>query len=410
MVKKLPLLKRLLFLNRCFYPDVEATGQLLTELCENLEDDFEIHVICGNPLYRKTKTRGLVNKTQYGKITIWRTNNTTLPKKYFLARFINLFSYYILCFFWSFFIKKVDCVIAETDPPLLASVAYVYSRVRHSGFIYYSQDIWPDVGIVNKRMTNPILTKILGVANGFLYNKSTKIIVPGRDMKKRLEEKNDIPSYKIEVVENWADPSKVFPICREDNTFIKKYSLENKFVVMYSGNIGLSQDLENIIHLADMFKEHKDIVFVLIGDGALKEKLKNMSISLGLKNIKFLPYQDRKDLKFSLNAADIHLIPLKKGMKGIIVPSKVYGIMASGKPYIAAVDENSEIDRIVKEFHCGIVVKPSDVGELEKASLWAYRNQEEIKTMGEKGRKALENHYTKEICTKKFKKIVENIL
>jgi len=229
-------------------------------------------------------------------------------------------------------------------------------------------------------------------------------------MKKRLEEKNDIPSYKIEVVENWADPSKVFPICREDNTFIKKYSLENKFVVMYSGNIGLSQDLENIIHLADMFKEHKDIVFVLIGDGALKEKLKNMSISLGLKNIKFLPYQDRKDLKFSLNAADIHLIPLKKGMKGIIVPSKVYGIMASGKPYIAAVDENSEIDRIVKEFHCGIVVKPSDVGELEKASLWAYRNQEEIKTMGEKGRKALENHYTKEICTKKFKKIVENIL
>lgn len=402
--------QRILFLNRCFYPDVEATGQLLTELCEELEDDFEIHVICGNPLYRKTKNKGLVNKTQYGKITIWRINNTTLPKKYFLGRFINLFSYFILCLFWSFFLKKMDCVIAETDPPLLASIAYVYSRMRHSRFVYYSQDIWPDVGIVNERMTNPVLTKILEVANGFLYAKATKIVVPGRDMKKRLEEKNHIPSHKIEVVENWADPSEVFPIRKEDNVFIKKYSLENKFVVMYSGNIGLSQDLENIIHLADRLKEHKGIVFVLIGDGALKEKLINMSASLDLKNIKFLPYQDKKDLKFSLNAAHIHLIPLKKGMKGIIVPSKVYGIMASGNPLIAAVDENSEIDKIVKEFHCGMVVKPSDVGELEKAVLWAYHNQGEIKTMGERGRKALENHYTKEICTKKFKSIIVGLL
>jgi colanic acid biosynthesis glycosyl transferase WcaI len=405
----MPSIKRLLFLNRCFYPDVEATGQLLTDLCKELEDDFEVHVICGNSLYRKTRTRGLIHKTQYGKITIWRTNNTTLPKKYFLARFINLLSYYILCFIWSFFIKKVDCIISETDPPLLASVAYVNSRLRQSRFIYYSQDIWPDVGIVNERMTNPILTKILRVANGFLYNKATKIIVPGRDMKERLEEKNGIPFYKIEVVENWADPSRISPIRREDNTFIKKHSLENKFVVMFSGNIGLSQDLENIIHLADIFKEHKDIVFVLIGDGALKEKLKNMSLSLGLKNIKFLPYQDRKDLKFSLNAAHIHLVPLKRGMKGIIVPSKVYGIMASGKPFLAAVDENSEIDRTIKEFHCGVIVKPSDGRELEKAIRWAYRNPEEIKTMGEKGRKALENRYSKEICTKKFKKIVENL-
>lgn len=402
--------KRLLFLNRCFYPDVEATGQLLTELCKELEDDFEIHVICGNPLYRKTKNRGIVSKTQYGKITIWRINNTTLPKKYFLARFINLFTYYIFCFIWAFFLKKMDLVVAETDPPLLASIAYVYSRVRHSRFIYYSQDIWPDVGIVNERMTNPVLTKILDVANRFLYGKSTQIVVPGRDMKKRLEEKNHIPPYKIEVVENWADPSKVIPIRREDNTFIKKYSLEDKFAVMYSGNIGLSQDLENIIHLAGRLKEYEDIVFVLIGEGALKEKLINMSASLNLKNIKFLPYQDKKDLKFSLNAAHVHLIPLKKGMKGIIVPSKVYGIMASGKPFIAAVDEESEIDKVVKEFHCGIVVKPSDVEELGKAVLWTYRNQGEIKTMGERGRKALENQYTKEICTQKFKEIVENML
>lgn len=402
--------KSLLFLNRSFYPDVEATGQLLTELCQELENDFEIHVICGNPLYRKVTNRRLITKTRYGNITIWRINNTTLPKRYLLARFVNLFSYFFLCFIWTFFLKRLDYVIAETDPPLLASIAYVYSRIRHSGFIYYSQDIWPHVGIVNRRMTNPIITKILKAVNGFLYNKSNRIIVPGRDMKKRLEEEKLSPSHKIEVVENWADPSEIFPVKREENIFLKKHALENKFVVMYSGNIGLSQDLENIIYLADSLKRYKDILFVLIGEGASKEKLMKMSSSLDLKNVKFITFQEKKDLKFSLSAAHIHLILLKNGMKGIIVPSKVYGIMASGKPFIAAVDEESETDKIVREFHCGIVAQPSNVHELRKAVLWAFNNRERIRKMGERGRKALESHYSRKICTQKFKKIIENTI
>lgn len=402
--------KRLLFLNRAFYPDVEATGQLLTDLCRELENDFEIHVICGNPLYRRVKKRKLIHKTRHGKITVWRVNNTTLSKKYFFARFINLLSYFILCLIGSFFLKKMDCVIAETDPPLLASIAYIYSRIRHCSFIYYSQDIWPHVGIVNQKMTNPAVTRIMKMANRFLYDKSTRIVVPGRDMKKRLEEENLIPPEKIEVVENWADPSEIYPVKREDNIFLKKHSLENKFVVMYSGNLGLSQDLENIICLADSLKSIRDIMFVFVGEGASKEKLMDMASSLGLHNVKFITYQDKRDLKFSLGAAHIHLVPLKKGMKGIIVPSKVYGIMAAGKPFIAAVDKGSEIDKIVKDFCCGLIVQPSEVEELRKAVLWSFQNQKKIEKMGERGREALENQYTKKICAQKFKRSVEKVL
>ncbi len=179
---------------------------------------------------------------------------------------------------------------------------------------------------------------------------------------------------------------------------------------MYSGNIGLSQDLENIIHLADALKEQQEILFLLIGEGASKEKLVKMADSMELENIKFLSYQEKEDLKFSLNAAHIHLVTLKKGMKGIIVPSKVYGIMAAGKPFIAAVDKGSEIDKIAKEFQCGIVSKPSSVEELRKAVLWAYKNKDKIREMGENGRKAFENHYTRKISAQKFKKTVENII
>lgn len=404
------LSKRLLFLNRSFYPDVEATGQLLTELCGELAKDFEIHILCGNPLYRKVKRRGLVHKTSYNHVTVWRVNNTTFSKKHFFPRLINLFSYYILCFIWVFFLKKIDCVIAETDPPLLASIAYVYSRIRGCPFIYYSQDIWPQVGIATGRFSYPLLVKILKKINGFLYSQAHQIVIPGRDMKERLEEEHHIPSLKIAVVENWADPSEIYPINRDDNPFIPKNSLHDKFVVMYSGNIGFSQDLESVMHAADSLKDLDDILFLLIGEGALKDRLTDTAASLGLRNIKFLSYQEKKDLKYSLSAAHIHLVPLKKGMKGYIVPSKVYGIMASGRPFIAAADKGSEIDQMVEEFRCGIRIRPSNVKELKEAILWAYRNEDELETMGERGRKAMEDRYTIKTCAQKFKKRIENVI
>jgi glycosyltransferase involved in cell wall biosynthesis len=402
--------KRLLFLNRSFYPDLEATGQLLTELCQAMEEDFEVHVICGNPLYQRIRQRGLINKSHLGKITIWRINNTTLPKRFFLTRVVNLLSYFILCFFWAFCLPRMDCVIAETDPPLLASIAYIYSRVRRSVFIYYSQDIWPHAGMVNRRMTNPVLTGILRIANRFLYQKATRVVVPGRDMKERLERENNISSHRIEVVENWADPAEISPINKEDNAFLRKHIPEEKFVVMYSGNIGLSQDLENVIHTANYLRDKEDMIFLLIGEGALKEELMRLSSSLRLRNLRFLSYQKKKDLKYSLNAADIHLIPLRKGMRGIIVPSKLYGIMAAGKPFIAAVDDGSEADRVVEQFHCGMVIPPSDAQELEKAVLRAFGNRQKIKEMGKRGRQAFENHYTMKICTQKFKRVLQKVM
>jgi glycosyltransferase involved in cell wall biosynthesis len=212
------------------------------------------------------------------------------------------------------------------------------------------------------------------------------------------------------VVENWTDPDEVFPVKGEENDFLKTHDLDGKFVVMYSGNIGLSQDLENVVAVADELRELEEILFVLVGEGALKESLVKMASSLNLKNIKFFSYQEKGNLRFSLGAANIHLIPLKRGMRGIIVPSKVYGIMAAAKPFIAAVDEGSEIDRVAEEFGCGLVVSPSDVEALRKGVLWAYRNQEQIDEMGRLGREAFEKHYTRAICTQKFRKILKKLI
>ena len=403
-------LNSILFLNRSFYPDVESTGQLLTELCQELADDFEIHVICGNPLYRKVKNSFLISKSNYKNITIWRINNSSFPKKHLFTRLINLVSYFIPCFFKVTSFKKVSCIISETDPPLLGLIAYFYSKVRNCPFIYYVQDLWPNVGIVNGKLTNPLIIKILKRANKFLYDNSDKIVVPGTDMKKRLGEENNIPSSKIKVVENWADPSQIYPIKPEQNVFLREDFLKDKFVVMYSGNIGLSQDLKNIIYSANSLKEIHDIIFVLIGEGAYKKRLVDLSSSLGLKNMKFLTYQEKDNLKFTLSAAHIHLVPMIKGMGGYIVPSKVYGIMAAGRPYIAALDKDSEIHKMTVEFNCGINVRPSDIEELKNGVLWAYNHKQEIERMGENGRTALEKFYSIKVCTQKFKKVIEDTI
>lgn len=406
----MPPLKRILFLNRSFYPDVEATGQLLTELCRELSGGYEVHVVCGRPLYRRVKHKGIIGRERHESIHIWRVMNTALPKKFFLSRIINLLSYFILCFLGVFFLKKADCVISETDPPLLASVAYVYSRIRGCAFIYYSQDIWPQVGVATGRFSYPVLPGLLQTINGFLYKKADHIIVLGRDMKGRLEEEHRIAPGRVSVVENWADPLKIFPVEAKTNPFIAVNALGKRFVVMYSGNLGFAQDLETVIKAARLLKDHEDILFLMIGEGALKDKLVKMASSMGLQNIRFLSYQEKQDLRFSLGAAHVHLIPLRNGMKGCIVPSKVYGIMAAGKPFIAAVDEGSEIALLVDEFCCGLRINPSDAEKLSEAVLWASAHPDKLRRMGEKGRNALENHFTPRICAQKFKAVIQEFI
>ncbi|MBD3413420.1 MAG: glycosyltransferase [Candidatus Aminicenantes bacterium] len=398
----------LLFLNRSFYPDVESTGQLLTELCEDLAQDSDVHVVCGNPLYRTVKTRRMISRSSYKNITIWRVNNFTLSKKHLWSRLINLASYFALCFFKVMGFQKVSCVISETDPPLLGLIALAYSRLRRVPFVYYVQDLWPNVGIVNQKLTNPLVIKVLKRANQFLYLRARSIVVPGRDMKIRLSRENQVPLSKIHVVPNWADPVQIKPVAMEENPFFKRH-FKGKFVVMYSGNIGLSQDMENILYAADQLKDKEEILFVLIGEGASKKRVVDLSCSLGLTNVKFFTYQDKKDLKFTLGAAHIHLVTMNRGMGGIIVPSKIYGIMAAAKPYIAALDQQSEVHRLTQEFNCGISTEPSDVKGLRASVMWAYTHQTEIQEMGKRGRRALEQHYSRDLCTQKFQNVIHQI-
>lgn len=402
----------ILFFNRSFYPDFEATGQFLTELCEDLIDyGHKVTVICGTSYhagYKKTSFH--FRRENYKSISVIRAWSTKFDKRFLFLRLINLGTYFLLAFIAGFLIKKrPDIVVAQTDPPVLGLLGFFFSKWYGAKFIYSCKDIYPEVGIITGKLTNPFLNYLLDKINRFSFKCADKVLCLGEVMRKRIEEKG-VQSEKIEILPDWTDTKEFSFVSKDENPFLSKHKLNNGFKLMYSGNIGLTQSLDKILEVAKYFNnKRKDIRFLLVGDGADKSALEKQAINLELKNVAFLPYQPKEELKYSLSAADVHLITFQKGLAGIMVPSKVYNILACGKPFIAWVDDESEISIIAKKFNCGLSVSSGNVEKMKEAIEWSMTHQEELMEMGKNGRKAAVEHFDRKLTTAKFNKIIQEL-
>jgi len=215
---------------------------------------------------------------------------------------------------------------------------------------------------------------------------------------------------KIDVVYNWVNEQKVVNIDREDNKLFDKYNLErDKFYICYSGNIGLSQNMEMLTDVAKELEKNEDIRFVIIGEGAFKESLLSIIEEKQVKNITVLPFQDYEDISHVFSLGDAGLIISKKGIGSNSVPSKTWSIMSASRPVIASFDKGSEFDSIITENNCGICVEADDKEALIKAVLYMYENKDEIKKMGENGRRFILENLTKEIGTGKSISILRKV-
>ncbi len=398
----------LLFFNRSFYPDTEATGQFLTELCEDLVKlGHHVTVVCGRSYHVNNKSAfKFIAYESYKGIDIFRAYSTRFSKSILLFRLINLGTYFLFAFIAGFFVRQTPgIVIAQTDPPLSGLLGIVFSKWYKAKFIYSCKDIYPDVGIITGRLTNPILNFLLKIINQISFEWSDKVICLGEDMKKRIIERGIEPN-KIDIVYDWADTSVLCPVQPSENTFISKYNLNNYFTIMYSGNIGLTQGLDKIIEVADYFKGKSQVKFILVGDGAEKGRLQNLIQEKKLTNIELLPYQPKEELKYSLSAPDIHLITMQEGLAGIMVPSKIYGILACGKPFIAWVDKDSEISLIAARFKCGIQVSPGNIKNMTEVIEWMVSHPKELEAMGVNSRKAAVEYFDRRISIRVFNNLI----
>ena len=371
---------RVLFLNRSFWPDREATGQFLTELCDDLSQDHEITIVAGPSYHTNQKDHAgfrLWSRERRGKVSIIRTWGTRFSKTNLAGRLVNLGTYYLLAAIVAFRLPRPDVIVAETDPPLLGALAAVLKRRWGCRLVYNVRDLYPDIAEVTGGVRSPFLLDLLRRGNDYAYERADLIVTLGHDMAQRIIDKG-VPRDKVVVVPDWVDCGRIHPL--ESNSFRRSFG--DKFVVMYSGNMGLSQQLEAVLEAADRLRDDKRILFALIGEGARKKWLQERARAMGLSNVTFLPYQPLENLGESLSAADLHLIPLAPGAAGCLVPSKIYGILAAGRPFIAMMEDNAEVAQIAREDAVGFVVRPGDVDALVGAIREAVDAPERLKQMG----------------------------
>lgn len=381
------------FFNRSYYPDTSATGQLLTELCESLVNSHgcRVSVVAGVPLLPSDSRAGsrrqglLVQREEHHGVQILRARGTRFSKRRFIGRFTNYVTYFLSACYAGLRLRRPDVVVALTDPPIVGLAAYLASLRFGIPFVMSYRDIFPEVAVLLEDFHSTAVNRALQQVNRFLVAKAHRSIALGETMRRRLIEGKGAEPKKVVVIPDWADCAEITPEAKK-NAFAEAHGLADKFVVMHSGNIGLSQNLQAVVEAAAHLQQFPDIELVFVGEGVTKARLQQRAQSLGLANVRFLPYATKEQLKLSLAAADVFVVSLRPGLAGYIVPSKLYGILAAGRPYVAAVEAESEVTAITRKFGCGLLAEPGNAEDLAAKILTLYRDRGLAARMGANAR------------------------
>ncbi|MGO9058220.1 MAG: glycosyltransferase family 4 protein [Candidatus Binataceae bacterium] len=360
--------------------------------------------VAGPSYHVEHRTRFPWTRQSRRHVNIIRTWGTKLPKAHLSMRMLNLASYYSLAALACLGLSRPDLIVANTDPPLLGALGTALKKKWGCQLVYNVRDLFPDIAYVNGGVKSSLLLKLLEKANQSAFRNADLVVVLGRDMASRVAAK-DVPKAKIAVIPDWVDCAKIVPPV--SNEFRADFG--DKFVVMYSGNLGLSQQLETVLDTAERFREDARVVFAMIGEGARKKWLQAQACERNLTNVRFYTYRPKDKLTESLSAADIHLVPMAPGAIGCMVPSKLYGILAVGRPFIAMMEPMAEVAQLAIEHSVGFVTAPGDSVVLENAIKAALARPTELKRMGERARRLAEERFDRKIVTRQYSEMLESV-
>lgn len=412
--------KKMLIFAHYYVPDAASTGQILKDLAEGMLDEFDVTVICVVPSYNGTIDDKYITKKYYFEelnyVKLIRVRVPEFTKTNKFSRVKNILAYFFGALGASLKAGKQDFVFTISQPPILGGVLGVLGKwQKHAKMIYCIQDFNPEQIMAVGYYNNKFLLSIAMTADKFSCRMSNLIVTVGQDLaetlRNRFKSKN-VPHYI--VINNWIDEKKIYPLENNDENvaaFKRKYGLVDAFVIMYSGNIGLYYDLENIIKVIGQFRNArtrtgKKVVFAFVGDGSMRNKLIEYVEKHDLENVIFIPYQNREKLIYSLNAGDVHWCVNSKGIKGVSCPSKVYGIMAAGKPILGVLEKGTEARILIEKCDCGRCCEPSQYEEIGKLIKWNIDNDSDVDNklsdMGIRGRKYLEENLTKNAAIKRY--------
>ncbi len=381
----------ILLITMYFAPDLGANATIITEIAEGLaQKGHKVTVICTFPHYAENRIaeayRGaLVRHDQHGSINVYRTyiyvpqNKTSL-----FGRLLNYLSFNLLSTIVGLYAGRFDIVLAPSPPLTIGLTAWVISRLKRIPYVYNVQDIYPDIAIRLGVLKNKQVIRVFRWIEDFVYRGASRITVLSEGFRDNLLRKS-VPSAKLQIIPNFVNTDFMTPLPRQ-NSFSTDNQLDDYFVVMYAGNIGLSQGLETLLAAAAGLQNLPKLRILIVGNGAAKDQLIDLAAKMNLSNVIFLPFQPVDTLPLMYASADVSLVIIRQGISSESVPSKTYTIMASGRPIIASVDSESEVWTMLNNAQCGLCVPPEDPAQLARAIRELYTKHDFVLRMGEAGR------------------------
>ena len=405
-----PAGKRVLFINQYYWPDHASTAQHLTDLAESLtQQGCECHVLASQGRYKPGDPSPPAFEIHNG-VHIHRVPATSLGRRGTWARMTDYLSFYAVAMVKAFVLPRFDAVVTLTTPPLIGLVGLVLKRLKKTRHVYWSMDLHPDASLALGRMSHKgIFARMMYRLSGFVYSQADQVVVLGPYMADRIALKGVAPE-RITTIPVWSQRDEIYPTPRDANPLRRVLGLESVFVAMYSGNLGLAHSFDEFIEAARRLRDRPDIVFLYVGGGPRLAEVTAARDHEGLANIRLLDYVPRSQLQASLALADVHLISMRPEMTGIVVPGKLYGVMAAGRPAVFVGPEHCESADTIRDAGCGITITSGDTESLVEALLHLAANPSLARRMGEKGRSAFLSAHDRKLCCAHWHELIGNLV
>ena len=376
---------RVLLLNQYLPPDTSATAPIVLELAKELGKKHQVTVVAGRPSYDPTMRHPyyLLRRERYGAVDVHRVGSTAFHRRSRMGRIANYLSYLILALVGSITIRpKPDVIIAVTDPPMVALVGTLVSLLRRSKFVYNIRDLHPDMAIAAGVLKDGLFTRLWERLHRWALKRADLVIVLGEDMRERVLSKGVAPE-RTAVVRDGAWPQE--PRSNSDHPVVREIREGFDFVMVHAGNLGFAGCWDTLIEAARRV-ESDGVGLVFIGDGVLRRSLEERA--RGMDNVRFLPFYPLEEVPQVLASADLHVVTVRPGLEGLVVPSKLYPILMAGRPVLAVAPSGSDSARIVTQYGCGLVARPDDPESVVAAVRCARSSRELQERMREGAREA----------------------
>lgn len=398
---------KLSIITQYYPPDYAATGQLIEELATQLGQlGLSVQVFTGQPgyAYQKESAPKIEGSEQ---VVVKRSRATRIWSKRIRGKAINGL---LFCLRSGLHLLKSrsrgDILLLTTAPPFLPLLGYLANKIFGIPYVCLLYDLYPDVAVGLKVVRDRHwVVRVWDAVNCRIWQHAQHVIVLCPSMKERVAAKCPEIRDKIAIIHNWADPKWIVPIAKDQNWFAKAFNLADTFTVLYSGNMGRCHDTDTILEAARLLQD-EPIEFVFIGNGAKRQALWDQTNQLGLLNCRFLPYQDKENLPYSLTACDLSLVSISPTMEGLVAPSKLYAALAAGRPLAVICEPHSYLRAMVTDANCGEAFCNGDAAGLADFIRRLAEDSQLAKQMGQAGRHYLQTHFTPELIAKQYSKLL----